>query len=557
MSNQIRHITVVGGGTAGWMSAVFLATRFAHRPGGQGMKVTLIESPNVPTVGVGEATVPVMTKWLDQMGIDENEFLLRCNASFKLGVRFVNWDRDPDGKPCDYIHPFQCVTSEIRDISTGYYFHKFSNREGRADVSDELTPCRAVMDARRAPRGAERDPERDLRYAYHLDAGLFAQYLKEIALQRGVEHIQDDVDEVKVGEKGFIDALTLRARGRYPVELVVDCTGFKGLVIQQALGEPFEPYGKYLLCDRALAVQLPHGDVTKLDPYTQSTALGGGWSWRVPLYSRVGTGYVFSSAFRTDDEAMDEFMAHLGPAGKGATPRVLSMRVGRSRRTWVGNCIAIGLSSGFIEPLESTAIYLIQRSLSLLGAYFPDRTFDPRLARRFNSLIETAYSEIRDFIVLHYAASNRTDTAFWESARNDIEIPDSLRENLELWRQVLPGANDIENSHLFNNLSYIQVLFGKRYFEGLSFPVEDILAPADWSGFTQGMNNMKSGLIARLPDHYELVSHLRAQAEARGAQAAQGVQLPAAERASVPLPGQSMRPQIRFSPGALAEAHIL
>ncbi len=557
MSNQIRHITVVGGGTAGWMSAVFLATRFASRPGGQGMRVTLIESPNVPTVGVGEATVPSMTSWLKQLGIDEDEFFLRCNASFKLGVRFVNWDKDPDGRPCDYIHPFQGVTSEMRDISTGYYFHKFANRDGRADASDALTPCRAVMNARRAPRGPERDPEDDLRYAYHLDAGLFAQYLKEIALQRGVEYIQDDVDEVKLGEKGFIDSLTLRTRGSYPVELVIDCTGFKGLIIQQALGEPFVPYSKYLLCDRALAVQLPHEDVTKLDPFTQSTALGAGWSWRVPLYSRIGTGYVFSSAFRSDDEATEEFLTHLGPAGKGATPRALSMRVGRSRRTWVGNCVAIGLSSGFIEPLESTAIFLIQRSLHHLGAYFPDRTFDPRLARRYNSLIETAYSEIRDFIVLHYCVSNRTDTAFWEAARGDIEIPDSLRENLELWRQVLPGADDIEHNHLFNYLSYIQVLFGKRYFEGVSFPVEDILSPADWNGFSQAMDDLKFRLLEKLPDHYDLVSQLRARAEARAGQKAPGIHLPTTQSATVPLPGEAMRPQIRFSPGTLAEAHIL
>ncbi len=557
MSNQIRHITIVGGGTAGWMSAVYLATRFAPRPGGQGMRVTLIESPNVPTVGVGEATVPTMPLWLEQMGIDEDEFLLRCNASFKLGVRFVNWDKDPDGKPCDYIHPFQGVDSEIRDINTGYYFQKFANQDGRADASDALTPCRAVMDARRAPRGANRDPNQDMSYAYHLDAGLFAGFLKEIALQRGVEFIQDDVDEVKLGEKGFVDALTLRAHGHFPVELVLDCTGFKGLIIQQALGEPFEPYSKSLLCDRALAVQIPHQDVTRLDPFTQSTALGAGWSWRVPLFSRIGTGYVFSSAFRTDDQAAEEFLAHLGPEAKNATPRALAMRVGRSRRTWVGNCVAIGLSSGFIEPLESTAIFLIQRSLAYLGAYFPDRTFDPRLARRYNSLIENAYSEIRDFVVMHYCVSNRSDSAFWEAARGDIEIPDSLRENLELWRHVLPGDDDIEHGHLFNYLSYIHVLFGKRCFEGISFPVEDILSPEDWRGYTRAMDDLKARLVAQLPDHYTLVSQLRARAEARAAQRSPGIQLPSVQHATVPLPGEAMRPQIRFSPGALAEAHIL
>jgi flavin-dependent dehydrogenase len=557
LSNRIRHITIVGGGTAGWMSAVFLATRFGPVTGPQGMRVTLIESPNVPTVGVGEATVPAMTHWLKQMGIDEDEFFLRCNASFKLGVRFVNWDHDPDGRPRDYVHPFQGVTSEIRDINTGYYFHRFQNADGQADASDALTPCRAVINARRAPRGLVRDPKSDLRYAYHLDAGLFANLLKEKALERGVEYIQDDVDEVTLDGKGFVDTLTLRVRGRFPVELVVDCTGFKGLIIQEALGEPFDSYGKSLLCDRALAVQIPHTDVSKLDPFTQSTALGAGWSWRVPLYSRIGTGYVFSSAFRSDEEATEEFLRHLGPAAQGATPRALAMRVGRSRRTWVANCVAVGLSSGFIEPLESTAIYLIDRSLAYLAEYFPDRTFDPTLTRRYNKVVGEAYAEIRDFIVLHYRANNRSDTSFWKAARNDIEIPDSLEENLELWRRVLPSSKDIEHEFLFSYLSYIQVLFGKRYFDGTRFAVEELLRPGDWQAFTRAMDDLKVRLLQELPDHYQLVSQIRARAEGRVGARATHRPVGTTARPTVPLPGQAVQPQIRFSPGILAEANLL
>jgi tryptophan halogenase len=557
MSNRIRHITIVGGGTAGWMSAVFLVTRFGHMTRSQGMRVTLIESPNVPTVGVGEATVPSMTLWLSQMGIDEDEFFLRCNASFKLGVRFVNWDHDPDGSPRDFIHPFQGVTSKIRDINAGYYFHRFQNTDGQADASDALTPCRAVINARRAPRGLVRDAKSDLRYAYHLDAGLFAKLLKEKALERGVEYIQDDVDEVTLDGKGFVDTLTLRARGRFPVELVIDCTGFKGLIIQEALGEPFESYGKSLLCDRALAVQIPHADVTKLDPFTQSTALGAGWSWRVPLYSRIGTGYVFSSAFRSDDEATEEFLRHLGPAAQGATPRALAMRVGRSRRTWVANCVAVGLSSGFIEPLESTAIYLIDRSLAYLAEYFPDRTFDPALMRRYNKVVGEAYAEIRDFIVLHYRANNRSDTAFWEAARNDIEVPDSLAENLELWRRVLPSSKDIEHEFLFSYLSYIQVLFGKRYFDGAHFAVEDLLRPDEWQSFSRAMDDLKAELLQELPDHYQLVSQIRARAEGRSGIRTTPMTVGTSARPTVPLPGQAVQPQIRFSPGILAEANLL
>ena len=562
MSNQIENITIVGGGTAGWMAAIYLATRFGQQPNRPGPRIVLVESPNVPTVGVGEATVPAMRAWLDEMGIDENEFLLRCNGSFKLGVRFRNWDVAADGTPADYIHPFQGVTSEIRGNSTGYYFHAFGNPDGRADATDALTPATALIKAGRAPRGVQKKPDDgDVRYAYHLDAGLFAGLLKDVALARGVEHVLDDVDDVEVGEKGFIDALHLRQRGRYPVELVIDCTGFKGLLINKALGEPFEPYNKWLLCDRALAVQIPHEDLSTLVPYTQSTALGAGWSWRVPLYSRIGTGYVFSSAFRTDEQAIAEFLAHLGPAAAKAEPRALSMRVGRTRRGWVGNCVAIGLSSGFIEPLESTAIFLIQRSLETLGQYLPDRTFDPVLARRFNTIVERMYAEIRDFIVLHYCASNRTDDPFWEAARNDIEIPAPLQENLELWSRILPNAGDVPNSHLFNSLSYMLVLFGKHYYDGVTFPIQGTLPAANWTGFSRALDDLKTRLIRELPGHADLVTQLRAKAEAaRGITAPTSIlgQTPTqAQRPTIPMPGQALQPEIRFSPGVLSEAHIL
>ncbi len=555
MGNQIENITIVGGGTAGWMSAVYLATHFGRQANRPGPRIALVESPNVPTVGVGEATVPSMRTWLEEMEIDENEFLLRCNGSFKLGVRFRNWDVAADGTPGDYMHPFQILSSEIRGINIGYYFHAFGNPDGRADATDALTPAMALMRAGRAPRGLHKGA--DDRYGYHLDAGLFAGLLKEVAVARGVEHVLDDVDDVQIDEKGFITNLQLRQRGRYPVELVIDCTGFKGLLINKALGEPFEPYGKSLLCDRALAVQIPHKDLSTLVPYTQSTALGAGWSWRVPLQSRIGTGYVFSSAFRTDEQAMTEFLSHLGPAGAKAEPRALSMRVGRTRRSWVGNCVAIGLSSGFIEPLESTAIFLIQWSLTALGLYLPDRTFDPVLARRYNSVVEGMYDEIRDFIVLHYCASNRADDPFWEAARNDIEIPDVLRENLEVWSRVLPSVRDVPDACLFNYWSYMLVLFGKRYYDGVTFPIQGSLQAADWPAFGKALDNLKSRQVNDLPDHADLIIQLRAQAEA-----AHGITTPTTilgqtARPTIPLPGQSLQPEIRFSPGVLSEAHIL
>lgn len=559
MTRQIKNITIVGGGTAGWMAATYLATKFG-RPagseggggegdGGEAVQITLIESPSIGTIGVGEATVPLMRSWLRDMAIDEHEFLSRCNGSFKLGVRFSNWNHDAAGKPLDFVHPFHGFDVDIRGFKPGAYFLKYALANGAVSCDDHLSPSAALIDNYRAPRQLDHpDYTKGMRYAYHLDAGLFARYLQEIAAERGVIHVVDDVVDVELSEDGLVTALHLKERGVRPVELVVDCTGFAGLIIQKALKEPFESYGRNLLCDRALAVQLPHPEPVRLEPCTRSTALGAGWSWRVPLFSRLGTGYVYSSAFISDEDATEEFLRHLGPGGEGAEPRVIKMRVGRSRRSWVKNCVAVGLSSGFIEPLESTAIYIIQNSLRWLVTYFPDLDFSPRLAGRYNDLVEQLYLEIRDFNILHYITNNREDTDFWHAARNDLEVPDSLRENLELWRHALPVVYDFSNSFLFNHWSYMLVLFGKGYFDNLTLPTAPSLQEADWRNYLSEMDRVKAELLQQLPDHYALLCDIRRKVET-------GEPVPPADaaygqlgRPTVGLSPQDYRPEIRFKP---------
>lgn len=547
MAGPIKSIVIVGGGTAGWMAATYLATKLGRRVGGEPVRITVIESPRIGTIGVGEATVPLMRKWLRDMSIDENEFLWRCNGSFKLGVRFSNWNQDEAGRPLEFIHPFHGVEIDIRGFKPGAYFLKYGLGNGSANCSDALSPSCTLIDNYRAPRQVEHpDYDKGVRYAFHLDAGLFAQFLQEIAISRGVTHVSDDVVDVELREDGFVAALHLKEHGLHPVELVVDCTGFRGLVIQKALGEPFESYGKNLLCDKALAVQHPHTEPVRLEPCTRATALGAGWSWRVPLYSRVGTGYVFSSAFRSDEEAMEEFLRHLGPNGEGAEPRVIPMRVGRSRRSWVKNCVAVGLSGGFIEPLESTAIFIIQSTLRWLIEYFPSMDFSPDLAARFNSQVEQLYLEIRDFNILHYVTNNREDSEFWHAARNDLEVPDSLRENLELWRHALPEANDFSREFLFNYWSYMLVLFGKRYFDNLTLPTAPCLDEADWRNYSSEMDRAKADLLRHLPDHYALLCDVR-----RAVEASQSA-LPSAALAgrpghpSVGLASDAYQPEIHF-----------
>lgn len=278
-------------------------------------------------------------------------------------------------------------------------------------------------------------------------------------------HVLDNVVSVEQDERGFVKTLNLQHRDPMDVELVIDCTGFRGLIINEMLDQPFIDYSKYLANDRAMAVQIPHPNDHHIDNVTKATALGAGWSWRVPLYNRIGTGYVFSSAHRTDEEARDEFVAFLGDElPKGAEPRVIPMRIGRNERAWVGNCISMGLSSGFIEPLESTAIHMIDMSVRWLAINLPDRSCPPTLVKRYNKLVARIYDEVRDFICMHYALGNRTDDQYWIDARN-LEVPDSLAENLEVWKYRLPIEQDLEFASLFSWRTYENVLLGKRVYE--------------------------------------------------------------------------------------------
>ncbi len=548
MAEPIREITIVGGGTAGWMAAVFLITRLNKRPGKPPVRVTLVESPNVPTIGVGEATVPGMRELLKQLEIPEATFIERCNASFKLGVRFVNWDKQPDGSPGCYDHPFDGLGVEIQGANPAYHYQRFGRGGRLANLGDALSPSTRLIDERRAPKTAEQeDYDYAVGYAYHLDAGLFAGLLREIAVERGVLHVLDDVDDLERDERGHISALTLRARGRWPVELVIDCTGFRSLILQKTLEEPFESFSPYLFNDKALAVQIPHRDVTRLEPCTRSTALGAGWVWRVPLYSRIGTGYVFSSRFRSDQEAIDEFLQHLGDEGAGFEPRVIPMRIGRARRTWVGNCVAVGLSGGFIEPLESTAIFIIEAALRWLVANLPDRDFDPALQARYNEKMQGLYEEVRDFIALHYLTSNRRDTPYWQAVQRELEVPDSLKAKLAAWRERLPEDSDFERTYLFGTWSYLIVLFGKHFYDDTLFPRSESLQEAEWRQFEDWVERQKAGLVARLPNHFELLNRIRLRA--RPQPVPQEAALAESGRPSVPLPGQGVGVRISWKQG--------
>lgn len=514
MADRVEHVTIVGGGTAGWLTACIIHTFLNRRTDQRPVKVTLIESPNTPTIGVGEATVPGMVRLLRQLEIDETRFFRECNSSFKLGVKFGDWNRSETGTPHSFVHPFQSAPY-IDGFPVAYYYHAFAS----GDFVDATLPQMTAMNNLRAPRALDaKDYESAMSYAYHLDAGKFAGFLRDVCIERGVSHILDDLVDVEVAENGRIGALHFERTGRRAVELVIDCTGFRGVIMRQALAEPRIPWTNHLLNDRALAVQIDHDDRTHLEPFTRSTALGAGWVWNVPLYNRIGTGYVYSSAFRTEEQATEEFLAHLGPRAKGKTPRGINMEVGRSERSWVGNCVAIGLSGGFIEPLESTAIYLIEMAARWVVDLFPDAGISEPLARRFNQRMERLYCEVRDFVMLHYVLSNRPGD-YWEAARNEVDVSDWLQNNLDIWKYTLPYALDVAGNSLFNEWNFIFVLMGKRFYAGRELSMDSLLQQDRWREYSAMMDKKKQSVLSNLPTHHQLLAKVHGELGDRPAKA--------------------------------------
>lgn len=519
MSRPIDNITIVGGGTAGWIAAAYLNHRLqwglTSRPG---VKITVIESPTVTRIGVGEATVPTLKGTLRILEIPEAEFIKRTDASFKLGIRFDRWQVDEAGNPYSYVHPFTGGSS-VRGRNPGYAFQRYGLPGGEstrgADFVRTISHAREAIEQFKGPRGFDAPAfGGSLQYAYHIDAALLAQFLKEICLARGVEHVSDDVTDVELDQRGYIAALRLKDRGNWPVELVIDCTGFKGLLINGALGEPFLPYSDYLLNDRAIPLQVQRSDPRDIPPATIATALEAGWNWRIPLYTRDGTGYVYSSAFKSYDDALDELTRFLGNAPALIAPTMIKMRVGRCRRSWVKNCVAIGLSSGFLEPLESTAILSIELASRWLLQNFPSADFEEPLAQQFNYSVQRLYEEVRDFLALHFTLSNRSDTPYWNAARHDLKRSDGLRENLALWKHVFPSIADPRSDAIFGNWSVQSVLFGKGFYHGAELGGTDLVPEETWRVYWAECRAAKRDTLARLPDHYDLVEAIRATAVA-------------------------------------------
>lgn len=516
LAEPVKNITVVGGGTSGWLAATYLARLYHERVVRGDLIITVVESPDIGIIGVGESTARPMSELLRNLGIKEADFIKRCNATFKLSGWFANWDVDEKGAPVSWVNPFFSQT-DLHGVNPGYLFASYAMDPGGGPTQEGFTEaisvCPAIIRAHKGPRRlGDGDYKSEIPYSYHMDAVELAKILQERGKELGVRHILDHVEEVKLADNGFVSALVLRQHGEHSVEFVIDATGFASIILNKALGEPFENYDKYLLNDRAVVAQLPHDDPTKIEPTSRATGMNAGWSFRVPLFNRVGSGYVYSSRFISDEEAIEEFKRHVGPAAEDIEPRVIRMRIGKARRSWVKNCLALGLSSGFVEPLEATAIYSVQVALQWLHNYFPDTDFDPAVTERYNSLVDGLYDEIVDFISLLFCISNREDTPYWRAVRYEMEIPPRLKENLEVWKRTMPDALDLGAHTFFSPTSYRSALMGKQFYKGRSYAQVAPLTESHWKQYLQIRRERTNGLLNVLPDHYELLRHIRGEA---------------------------------------------
>lgn len=494
MSQKMKSILIVGGGSSGWMAAALLAHLF------QGLyRIRLVESEEIGTIGVGEATIPAIKKYNELLELDEAQFMRMTQGSFKLGIQFNNWRAIGSS----YIHGFGVIGQDMGWLRCHQYWLKL-HQQGRAcDFSNLSINTAACHENKFMPARRDMDdsPIAHIAHAYHFDAGLYARFLRRYAEDRGVQRTEGMVADVSLrADDGFIEAVTLASGERIEADLFIDCSGFRGLLIEQALKTGYEDWTNWLPCDRALALPCSRSD--NFTPYTKATAHGAGWQWRIPLQHRTGNGHVFSSKYMDEAEAEAILLANLD-GEQLAEPNRIRFTTGKRRQVWNRNCIAVGLAAGFLEPLESTSLFLIQSSLIRLVRLFPDGRFDPANIAEFNRQTDFEYERVRDFIILHYKATERDDTEFWRYCR-DMEVPATLQRKIDLFRAN--GRIFREDEELFSEESWIQVFLGQGIIPQGYDPLVDVKSEAQIVQYLGNIENVIGKCVNVMPSHADFVA---------------------------------------------------
>ncbi|HEY4080354.1 MAG TPA: tryptophan halogenase family protein [Burkholderiaceae bacterium] len=497
-SRPLQKVVIVGGGAAGWMSAAALSA-VLKAP----YEIRLIESEEIGIIGVGEATIPPIRMFNGLAKIDEAEFLKATYGTFKLGIEFVNWGRQGER----YLHGFGGIGREsLWPVDFSQYWLRM-RALGRALPLDAYAISNMAARANKfmLPPEMKGSPLAALGYAYHFDASLYAKYLRKISEMRGVRRTEGKVVSVLLNEEpgpthGHVRAVQMESGELVEGDLFLDCSGFASLLIEKTLNTGFEDWSHWLPCDRAWAV--PSESTEPLLPYTRATAHQAGWQWRIPLQHRVGNGHVYSSRHLSDDEAAAVLLRHLDSPAL-AEPRLIKFRTGMRKQAWNRNVVAIGMSAGFVEPLESTALHLVQMGVAKLIEFFPHRGFDPLEVAEYNRLNRVRYEMVRDFIVLHYHVNQRDDSAFWQACAN-MSIPESLRWRLALYASS--GRLTYVEGDLFREPSWLEVMEGQNLRPKGWLALAELQSPDDTARYLAGVSDTIAACVKAMPDHRDFVN---------------------------------------------------
>lgn len=489
---RIRKVLILGGGSSGWMAAAALSKTL----GNSFCEIKLIESEQIGTVGVGEATIPQILSYNKLLGLDEDEFVRMTQATFKLGIQFTDWNRIGD----KYLHAFGELGQNIQGVQFYHYWLKMQAKGKASGIDDYTFSSLACYNNKfMRPYDAGNSPLSKIAYAFHFDAGLYAKYLRDKSEKAGVIRVEGKAVKTHLREDGFIQSIQLENGDIHEADFFIDCSGFKGVLIEEALKTGYEDWSHWLPCDRAITV--PTTNVEAPWPYTRAAAQKAGWQWRIPLQHRVGNGHVYCSKYMSNDEATSILLKNI--TGEPLSePRQFRFTTGKRNKFWNKNCVALGLASGFMEPLESTSLHLVQSAIAKLLSFFPNKHFDEEDINEYNRQMHFEYERIRDFLILHYYATERNDSPFWDYCRT-MDVPKELTQKIEQYKcnaRIYRNTNE-----MFNDLSWFEVMNGQGIKPRSYHPMVDVLPEVEIESRMSDIKKVIHSTVDYMPTHQEFI----------------------------------------------------